>query len=280
MSVLDLPTALAITLLGSLAIGSFLNVVIARLPARLQGQWDAVPDDSSGQVPPGISRPRSHCPACRHTLPWRENIPLVSYAMLRGQCSACGVAISLRYPLVEALTAVASVIVTWKLGLEWQTLAALLLTWTLIALAFIDLEHLLLPDRLTLPLLSAGLLVNAAAGFTDLQSALVGAVAGYGVLWAVYHGYRLLTGREGFGYGDFKLLAALGAWLGWQLLPLIVLLAAVVGTLIGTLLIFARRHQSHQPLPFGPYLAAAGWIALLWGDQLTRAYLHITGLGL
>ena len=247
MSVLDLPTALAITLLGSLAIGSFLNVVIARLPARLQGQWDAVPDDSSGQVPPGISRPRSHCPACGHTLPWRENIPLVSYAMLRGQCSACGVAISLRYPLVEALTAVASVIVTWKLGLEWQTLAALLLTWTLIALAFIDLEHLLLPDRLTLPLLSAGLLVNAAAGFTDLQSALVGAVAGYGVLWAVYHGYRLLTGREGFGYGDFKLLAALGAWLGWQLLPLIVLLAAVVGTLIGTLLILARRHQSHQP---------------------------------
>ena len=205
-----------ITVVFSLLIGSFLNVVIVRLPRQMHWQWEK--DEQGAAPPPGIAWPPSHCPSCEHALSWWENLPLLSYLLLRGRCRACRTGISLRYPLVEALTALLSLVVVLILGPQWSTVAALVLTWALIALAFIDLEHFLLPDRITLPLLAVGLLVNTIGGFTDLLSALIGAVSGYGILWAVYHAYRALTGREGFGYGDFKLLGALGAWLGWQLL--------------------------------------------------------------
>ncbi len=265
-----------VTVVFSLLIGSFLNVVIVRLPRQIHWQWEK--DDQGPAPPPGIAWPPSHCPSCEHTLSWWENLPLLSYLLLRGRCRACGTGISLRYPLVEALTALLSLVVVLRLGPQWSTVAALVLTWALIALAFIDLEHFLLPDRITLPLLAVGLLVNAIGGFTDLLSALIGAVSGYGLLWAVYHAYRALTGREGFGYGDFKLLGALGAWLGWQLLPLIILLSAGVGAAIGITLILMHRHQRSEPLPFGPFLAGAGWLALLWGQKWNTIYLNIAGL--
>lgn len=265
-----------VTVVFSLLIGSFLNVVIVRLPRQVQWQWEK--DEQGATPPPGIAWPPSHCPSCEHTLSWWENLPLLSYLLLHRRCRACGTAISLRYPLVEALTALLSLVVVVTMGPQWLTIAALALTWVLIALAFIDLEHFLLPDRITLPLLAVGLLVNAIGGFTDLLSALIGAVSGYGILWAVYHAYRALTGREGFGYGDFKLLGALGAWLGWQLLPLVILLSAGVGAAIGITLILLRRHQRSEPLPFGPYLAGAGWLALLWGEKWSTLYLNIAGL--
>ena len=265
-----------ITVVFSLLIGSFLNVVIVRLPRKMHWQWEK--DEQGAAPPPGIAWPPSHCPSCEHALSWWENLPLLSYLLLRGRCRACRAGISLRYPLVEALTALLSLIVVLILGPQWSTVAALVLTWALIALAFIDLEHFLLPDRITLPLLTVGLLVNTIGGFTDPLSALIGAVSGYGLLWAVYHAYRALTGREGFGYGDFKLLGALGAWLGWQLLPLIILLSAGVGAAIGITLILIRRHQRSEPLPFGPFLAGAGWLALLWGQKWNTIYLNIAGL--
>ena len=265
-----------ITVVFSLLIGSFLNVVIVRLPRQMHWQWEK--DEQGAAPPPGIAWPPSHCPSCEHALSWWENLPLLSYLLLRGRCRACKAGISLRYPLVEALTALLSLVVVLILGPQWSTVAALVLTWALIALAFIDLEHFLLPDRITLPLLAMGLLVNTIGGFTDPLSALIGAVSGYGLLWAVYHAYRALTGREGFGYGDFKLLGALGAWLGWQLLPLIILLSAGVGASIGITLILIRRHQRSEPLPFGPFLAGAGWLALLWGQKWNTIYLNIAGL--
>ena len=265
-----------ITVVFSLLIGSFLNVVIVRLPRQMHWQWEK--DEQGAAPPPGIAWPPSHCPSCEHALSWWENLPLLSYLLLRGRCRACRAGISLRYPLVEALTALLSLIVVLILGPQWSTVAALVLTWALIALAFIDLEHFLLPDRITLPLLAVGLLVNTIGGFTDPLSALIGAVSGYGILWAVYHAYRALTGREGFGYGDFKLLGALGAWLGWQLLPLVILLSAGVGAAIGITLILLRRHQRSEPLPFGPFLAGAGWLALLWGQKWNTIYLNIAGL--
>ena len=265
-----------ITVVFSLLIGSFLNVVIVRLPRQMHWQWEK--DEQGAAPPPGIAWPPSHCPSCEHALSWWENLPLLSYLLLHGRCRACGAGISLRYPLVEALTALLSLVVVLILGPQWSTVAALVLTWALIALAFIDLEHFLLPDRITLPLLAMGLLVNTIGGFTDPLSALIGAVSGYGLLWAVYHAYRALTGREGFGYGDFKLLGALGAWLGWQLLPLVILLSAGVGAAIGITLILIRRHQRSEPLPFGPFLAGAGWLALLWGQKWNTIYLNIAGL--
>ena len=265
-----------VTVVFSLLIGSFLNVVIVRLPRQIH--WQLEKDEQGAAPPPGIAWPPSHCPSCEHALSWWENLPLLSYLLLRGHCRACGTAISLRYLLVEALTALLSLVVVVTMGPQWLTIATLMLTWALIALAFIDLEHFLLPDRITLPLLAAGLLVNAIGGFTDPLSAVIGAVSGYGLLWAVYHAYRALTGREGFGYGDFKLLGALGAFLGWQLLPLVILLSAGVGAAIGITLILLRRHQRSEPLPFGPYLAGAGWLALLWGEKWNTIYLNLTGL--
>lgn len=266
----------AITIFIGLMVGSFLNVVIVRVPQRLHWQWQG---QAKGlPKPPGIAGPASHCPHCRQSIRWRDNLPLISFLVLRGRCHWCSGEISRRYPLIEALCAALTLIVVWVLGFEWLTLAALAFTWCLIALAAIDIEHFLLPDCITLPLLGAGLIVNAVGGFTDLTSAVVGAVAGYGILWAVFQAFRIATGKEGMGYGDFKLLAALGAWMGWQMLPLILLLSAGTGAIIGITMLVLKQQERNQPVPFGPYLAGGGWLALLWGMDLNQFYLAIAGL--
>ncbi|MBT5227717.1 MAG: prepilin peptidase [Proteobacteria bacterium] len=257
-------------------VGSFLNVVIARVPQQLQWQWrgklEGLPK------PAGVAGPVSRCPSCQQPIRWRDNLPLISFLILKGRCRSCNTAISGRYPLVEALCAGLSLVVVIVMGAQWTTLAALIFTWGLIALTFIDLEHFLLPDRLTLPLLAIGLGVNAVNTFTDLISALVGAIAGYGSFWIVFHGFRIVTGKEGMGHGDFKLLAALGAWMGWQMLPLIILLSAGTGAIIGITMLILQQHQRGQQVPFGPYLAGAGWLALLWGVDFNHYYLKVTGL--
>ncbi len=273
----------AILVLG-LLVGSFLNVVIFRLPKVLHHAWltqcrdwlelDAEPD----AAPPGIVTPRSHCPECGHTVTALENIPILSYLLLRGKCSACGVRISPRYPIVEALTGLCSLGVAVHFGVSSATAAALILTWGLIALSFIDIDHQILPDNLTLPGIWLGLFVNLFGVFTDLQSAVIGALAGYLSLWVVFQLFKLVTGKEGMGFGDFKLFALFGAWLGWQLLPLIILLAALAGAVIGGLAILIGGRDRQIPIPFGPYLAIAGWVAMLWGHDLTHAYLRYTGL--
>ena len=269
-----------LTTLG-LLVGSFLNVVIYRLPIMLERSWQQEYRDyfgeSSADTTPAtrfnLMIPRSACPHCGHPISALENIPLVSWLWLRGRCRACQAPISARYPLVELLTALLSLAVAMVITPGWGTLAALLLTWVLVALTFIDLDKMLLPDQLTLPLLWGGLLFNLAGGFVPLADAMIGAMAGYLVLWSLYWAFKLLTGKEGMGYGDFKLLAALGAWLGWQALPIILLLSSLVGAVIGISLIALHKHHQGKPIPFGPYLAIAGWIALLWGDTITRWYL-------
>ncbi|MGB6190567.1 MAG: A24 family peptidase [Aeromonas molluscorum] len=273
---------LTLVFLFSLTIGSFLNVVIHRLPIMLERDWQAEYRDyfnpESAQPPTeayNLMVPRSQCPHCNHAISALENIPLLSWLWLKGRCRSCSAPISARYPLVELLTAVLSVIVASRLPADPSLLAYLLLTWVLVALTFIDLDKMLLPDPLTLPLLWAGLLVNLIWQKVPLNDAVIGAMAGYLVLWSLYWAFKLLTGKEGMGYGDFKLLAALGAWLGWQALPLILLLSSLVGAIIGIALIVSRRQQHSKPIPFGPYLAIAGWVALLWGDSITAWYLHM-----
>jgi len=274
-------------LLGAI-LGSFLNVVILRLPRILEAGWrhdcaELVAETEAESPPPHeqltLSSPPSTCPACGHRIRAYENIPILSYLLLRGRCSDCKTRISPRYPLIEAFTALLTLVVVLHFGIGWQTLAALALTWTLIALAFIDLDTQLLPDTLTLPMVWLGLILSLFDLFTDDRSAIIGAVAGYLSLWTVFHLFRLATGKEGMGYGDFKLLALFGAWLGWQYLPQIVLLSALTGAVLGGLLIAFGRHQSGKPLPFGPFLATAGWISLIWGDQINETYLQMTGLG-
>lgn len=270
----------SLVFLFSLMIGSFLNVVIHRLPIMLEREWQAeyrsyfAPDEET-TAPEcyNLMVPRSACPHCGHAITALENIPLLSWLWLKGRCRDCQAPISARYPLVELLTALLSVAVAMVITPGWGTLAALLLTWVLVALTFIDLDKMLLPDQLTLPLLWGGLLFNLAGGFVPLADAVIGSMAGYLVLWSLYWAFKLLTGKEGMGYGDFKLLAALGAWLGWQSLPIILLLSSLVGAVIGISLIVLRKHHQGKPIPFGPYLAIAGWIALLWGDTITRWYL-------
>ncbi|MFL9626714.1 prepilin peptidase [Aeromonas jandaei] len=264
----------------SLMIGSFLNVVIHRLPIMLEREWQAeyrgyfTPDEEQSTEPRyNLMVPRSACPHCGHAITALENIPLLSWLWLKGRCGECQAPISARYPLVELFTALLSVAVAMVISPGWGTLAALLLTWVLVALTFIDLDKMLLPDQLTLPLLWGGLLFNLSGGFAPLADAVIGAMAGYLALWSLYWAFKLLTGKEGMGYGDFKLLAALGAWLGWQALPIILLLSSLVGAIIGISLIALRKHHQGNPIPFGPYLAIAGWIALLWGDTITRWYL-------
>ena len=273
-------------LLG-LILGSFLNVVILRLPRMMEAGWrrDCAellsPDGTAPETdepPLSLSKPASTCPSCGHRIRVHENIPVLSYLWLRGRCSECKTRISLRYPLVEAFTALLTLIVVVQFGPTWQAAAALLLTWSLIALAVIDLDTQLLPDSITLPFLWLGLFLSLFGLFTDSQSAIIGAVAGYLSLWVVFQLFRLATGKEGMGYGDFKLLALLGAWLGWSALPQIILLSALVGALVGVGLILSGRHESGKPLPFGPYLAAAGWISLIWGEQINGAYLRLSGL--
>ena len=271
---------LALVFLFSLMIGSFLNVVIHRLPIMLEQSWQAeyrgyfAPDEEAPAAAPyNLMVPRSACPHCGLAITAWQNIPLLSWLWLKGRCAGCQAPISARYPLVELLTALLSVAVATVISPGWATLAALLLTWVLVALTFIDLDKMLLPDQLTLPLLWAGLLFNLVGGLVPLTDAVIGAMAGYLVLWSLYWGFKLLTGKEGMGYGDFKLLGALGAWLGWQALPIILLLSSLVGAIIGISMIALQRHHQSKPIPFGPYLAIAGWIALLWGDTITRWYL-------
>lgn len=270
----------SLVFLFSLMIGSFLNVVIHRLPIMLEREWQAEylsyfnPETQLQQEERyNLMVPRSACPHCGHAITAMENIPLLSWLWLKGRCRECQAPISARYPLVELLTALLSLVVAATFPPSWGLLAALLLTWVLVALTFIDLDKMLLPDQLTLPLLWGGLLFNLAGGFVPLADAVIGAMAGYLVLWSLYWAFKLLTGKEGMGYGDFKLLAALGAWLGWQALPIVLLLSSLVGAIIGISLILLRNHHQGKPIPFGPYLAIAGWIALLWGDTITRWYL-------
>ncbi len=263
-----------------LLVGSFLNVVIYRLPIMMEHEWQAQCDVMQGKTvadrpPLTLSRPPSRCPHCGHAIEVWENIPVLSYLLLAGKCAACRTHISIRYPLIEMLTGVLSAFVAWHFGFTWACLGALLLTWTLIALTFIDADHQLLPDSLTLPLLWLGMTFNLFGIYTDLHSSVVGAMAGYLSLWLVYHAFKLATGKEGMGYGDFKLLAALGAWMGWKALPGIILLSSFVGALFGILLIILRLHQRHNPIPFGPYLAVAGWLFLIWGEEINTRYLGL-----
>lgn len=267
-------------LLG-LAVGSFLNVVIHRLPRIMEQQWRAECADLATAVPPPTERfnlmvPRSRCPSCGHGITALENIPLLSYLLLGGRCSACRTRIPARYPLVEALGGLVAGYAGWRFGLSMAAIGAMVFSWAMIALAFIDLDTFFLPDGITLPLLWAGLLLNLATGaFADIGSAVAGAAAGYLVLWLVFWAYKLASGKEGMGYGDFKLLAAIGAWLGWKILPLVILLSSLVGAAVGVaLIVFARRERT-APIPFGPYLAMAGLIALYHGEALTSRYLDI-----
>ncbi len=268
-----------------LVVGSFLNVVIHRLPRMMQRDWRAqcrelleLPDESAEPLRFNLLVPRSRCPHCGHGITALENIPLLSYLALKGKCSACGARISPRYPAVELLTALLSMTVAAHFGFGWISAAALVLTWALIALTFIDFDHQLLPDSITLPLLWGGLLLSLSGVFVDSHSAIIGAAAGYLTLWAVYWLFKWVTGKEGMGQGDFKLLALLGAWLGWQALPVVILLSSLVGAVVGLSMVLFLGRDKNIPIPFGPYLAAAGWLALIWGEELTGAYLRLAGL--
>ncbi len=268
----------ALAALVGLFVGSFLNVVIHRLPRMMEREWQAQAAELRGEEPAPAERfnlatPRSRCPHCGHLISALENIPVVSYLLLRGRCRHCGADISRRYPIVELLTALLSGYAAWHFGYGWGALGALLFIWTLVALTFIDLDTQLLPDNLTLPLVWLGLAFNLGGTFTELSSAVIGAMAGYLSLWSIYWLFKLTTGKEGMGYGDFKLLAAIGAWLGWELLPLTILFSSLVGAVVGISLIVFARHGRNIPIPFGPYLAAAGVLALFWGESLTKMYL-------
>ena len=305
---------LTVTLLLGLIVGSFLNVVIYRLPLMMERGWrrhcaelidelagstgeasfsvdgrriearleTAAAEAAETPQPFNLVTPRSRCTSCEHQISAWHNIPVASYLMLKGRCAHCGTRIPARYPAIELLTGVASAIVVWRFGLTVEAGLALVLTWALIALSGIDIDRQLLPDSITLPLLWLALLASlfaestaAEALFVTPAAAIVGAVAGYLSLWSIYQLFRLMTGKEGMGYGDFKLLAVLGAWFGWQMLPLIILLSAVVGAIVGVALIVFAGRARHQPIPFGPYLAAAGWVAVLWGQDIMDRYLGV-----
>jgi leader peptidase (prepilin peptidase) / N-methyltransferase len=269
-----------------LLIGSFLNVVIQRLPVMLERQWREECGELASAIavpaaePFNLVVPRSACPACHAPISAWQNVPIISFLVLKGRCAACGVPISVRYPIVEALTGLMSAAVAWKFGFGFAALSGMVLTWFLIALAFIDIDHQLLPDNLTLPLLWLGLFLSlwgaaapSAALPVDLRSSVIGAIAGYLSLWSVYHLFRLATGKEGMGYGDFKLLAALGAWLGWQMLLPIVLSAAAVGAVVGILMLKIQGRDRATPVAFGPYLAASGWLMLMLGHEIVQRYM-------
>ena len=280
---------IVLTAVLGLLIGSFLNVVIYRLPVMMDREWRAACEDTLSphstmagtqtEPPFNLITPHSQCPKCKHAITALENIPVLSYVRLKGRCSECGVSISLRYPLIEVLTATLSAIVAWHFGFGWTAGAALLLTWALIALSFIDFDHQLLPDSITLPFLWIGLTLSLFTIYVDSFNSIIGALTGYLTLWIVYMLFKVLTGKEGMGHGDFKLLAMLGAWLGWKSLLTVVLLSSLVGAIVGISLVLLRGRDKNIPIPFGPYLAAAGWITLLWGDDITRVYLRVAGLG-
>ncbi|MGW8248452.1 MAG: prepilin peptidase [Acidiferrobacterales bacterium] len=272
----------AVVFLYSLVIGSFLNVVIYRLPIVLERSWrrDCEELESGITLPPATEKfnlvvPRSRCPHCGHQIRAWENIPVLSYLILGGKCSQCKARISFRYPFVESLAAVLSTVTALQLGPTLAGLAAVVLVWGLIALAFIDFDHQILPDVIVLPGVWMGLLLNTRNMFTSLESAVYGAVAGYVSLWLVYQLFKLATGKEGMGFGDFKLFALLGAWLGWQQLPLIILLSSLAGALLGVAMILVAGRDKQLPMPFGPFLCIAGWVALLWGKDIVSGYLHL-----
>ncbi|WP_095055851.1 A24 family peptidase [Pseudomonas sp. Irchel s3b2] len=267
-----------------LLIGSFLNVVVWRLPKMLEREWRLqahdvldLPPEAPGPVY-NLILPHSECPHCGHRIRAWENIPVLSYLFLRGRCSSCATPISKRYPLTELACGVLSAFVAWHFGFGWQACMVLVLSWGLLAMSLIDAEHQLLPDVLVLPLIWLGLIVNSFGLFVSLHDAFWGAVAGYMALWTVFWLFKLITGKDGIGYGDFKLLAMLGAWGGWQILPLTILLSSLLGAIIGVILLRLRDAKTSTPLPFGPYLAIAGWIALLWGGQITGFYWQFVGL--
>ena len=277
---------ISLAALVGLLVGSFLNVIIYRLPIMMQQNWrkecadylDIKLDETKHSEPFNLALPLSRCPQCNVSIKPYQNIPIISYIFLRGRCASCNKPISVRYPLIEALTAISSAIVAYHFGDTTQTLFALPLTWSLIALCFIDIDHQILPDSITLPLLWLGLFLSLFGIYTDSDASIIGAIGGYAILWSVYQLFKLATGKEGMGYGDFKLLAVLGAWLGWKYLAIIILLSSLVGATIGiTLIVFTKHHHS-KPIPFGPYLASAGWIALLWGSELNDLYLTYSGL--
>lgn len=277
--------AIALAAVFGLLVGSFLNVVILRLPARLMHSWreqsremlELAPDETA-TAPPGIVFESSHCPQCKHALGALENIPLLSWLALRGRCKHCGAKISAQYPLVEALSCIASALIVWKFGFTWAAGAGLIFTWTLIALAGIDVHTQLLPDQMTLPLLWLGLLISLPPLFVSVDSAVLGAAIGYLSLWLVYWGFKLLTGKEGMGYGDFKLLGALGAWMGPLALLPIILLSSLIGAIIGGTLLAVQGRDRATPIPFGPFLAAAGWVQFVFGTQISALYQHLFGL--
>lgn len=270
-----------------LVVGSFLNVVIHRLPLMMEREWMEQYQELAGEPdhntvkeekpPISLVTPGSQCPHCGHHIRAWENIPVISYLLLQGRCSNCHATISVRYPIVELVTGLLSAVVAWHFGFGWQAVAAMSLTWSLIALSAIDIDHQLLPDAITLPLLWAGLTISLFPVFIDSQASISGALAGYLCLWVIYHLFKLVTGKEGMGYGDFKLLAALGAWMGWGALPIVVLLSSVVGAIAGITMIVVRGRDRQVPIPFGPYLAAAGWLTLLWGTHISDAYLRWAG---
>lgn len=272
-----------VAILG-LLFGSFFNVVIHRLPKMLQNSWTEQCEelleitDRSDLKEISLLSPSSRCPHCARNIGWIDNIPILSFVFLRGRCRYCKTKISMRYPVVETLTALTFSAVAWTFGFSYAALAGIVLSGMLIPLIFIDIDEQILPDSITLPGIWLGLLINSMGVFTDLYSAIYGAVAGYVSLWLVYHGFRLLTGKEGMGYGDFKLLAMLGAWLGWQQLPLIVLLSATVGAVTGIVLLALQNKTRDTPIPFGPYLCLAGWISLVAGNDIVNAYFRFTGL--
>ena len=277
--------AVGLAFIFALLIGSFLNVVIYRLPVMMEREWALMAAEASGadqaniehDVPPAfnLAVPASTCPACQHRIRWYENIPVLSYLLLRGKCSACAQRIAIRYPLIELLTAGVTALVIHLYGLSLAGVSLALFSWCLISLTFIDLDHQLLPDKITLPLLWLGLILNSVDTFTSLPLALWGAILGYLSLWSIFWLFKLLTGKEGMGYGDFKLLAALGAWAGADMLPFIILCSSLIGACVGIAMIAFKRHQSQNPIPFGPYLAGAGWAALLWGQEITHYYLQL-----
>ncbi|WP_444925688.1 prepilin peptidase [Microbulbifer sp. TRSA002] len=291
---LDLLLSYPALLLGGalvlgLIVGSFLNVVILRLPVIMEREFKLGFYDHFGIEPSAAEQqeldkpfnlllPHSHCPKCQTEIKAWQNIPIISYLLLHGKCGSCGTPISKRYPMVELITGILTAVVVWQLGFTWQALAGCFFTWALIALTGIDFDKKLLPDDITLPLLWAGLLINIWGVFAPLQDAVVGAIAGYLSLWLVFHIFKIVTGKEGMGAGDFKILAAIGAWFGWQVLPMVILLSAVVGAIAGISWSIAVGRDRNLPIAFGPYLAGAGWIAMLWGSHIMSWYFNISGL--
>jgi len=269
----------------SLLVGSFLNVVIYRLPEMMEREWRTDcrefikselkdPEIKESDEKFNLMVPRSRCPKCGHAISALENVPVISWLVLKGKCKSCKNPIPVRYPSIELLTAILSVVVAYKFGPTLAGFTAIVLTWGLVSLTFIDVDKMLLPDQITLPLLWLGLLLNLNGTFVDLNTAVIGAMTGYMSLWIIYHAYKQLTGKEGMGFGDFKLLAVFGAWFGWQAIPVTILLSSLVGAVVGISLIILKRSDMSQKIPFGPYIAAAGWIYMIWGEQITHFYLQ------